>query len=216
MLNTIDHTYLKPDANSKVISQLCLEAVANGFRGICVPPNYVKLSQEFLSLSHRISTVIGFPFGYNRCPTKLYEMDIAAVDGADELDVVWNLGAFLNGEYLKVVEELSWLVEHHRQIKIKVIVEECYLDSGQKLNALQVVYDSGAWCIKTSTGYGPSGATLDTVKLWKNAGKDIKIKAAGGIKTLTDAKKFIQAGADIIGTGSGVSIAKELNNGTIR
>jgi len=211
LLDTIDHTYLKPDANGKIIRQLCLEALELGFRGVCVPPSLVHVASNLLKdTGLKVSSVIGFPFGYNRCPVKLHEMDNALEEGANEFDVVWNLGAFLNKEYIKVVEELSWLVRHFPNIPIKVIVEECYLNIAQLLIALQIVCDSGAWCIKTSTGYGFGGATLDTVKLWKSGSKDIKIKAAGGIKTTEQSLLFIEAGADIIGTGSGVAIASRL------
>jgi deoxyribose-phosphate aldolase len=177
---------------------------------VCIPPCYVKLADGTLRNSDiKVITVIGFPLGNTTCKAKAMEVDQAFLLGADEVDVVWNIGHFLNNEYLRVVEELSWLVDRSPRDSVKVIVEECYLNIDQLRVAWNVVRDSGAFAIKTSTGTSKSGATIGAIELWKSMGDDLKIKAAGGIITLFDATEFIRAGADIIGSSYSVSISEE-------
>ena len=196
----IDHTGLKINTG---IRQLCAEAEEYKFRGICIFPNQIKLARKVFN--GKISTVIDFPYGASGCDTKVCCALDAALDGADELDVVMNIIAFKNKKYLKVVEELTRVV--NVGIPVKVIVEEYYLNPDEFIIAHSVVKDSGAFCIKTSTGT-TGRATLTSVELWKKLG-DLKIKAAGGIRTAFQCKQFIAVGANIIGTSYGVQIMNE-------
>jgi deoxyribose-phosphate aldolase len=202
-MNRIDHTALKPTTTRLDIERLCQECVEYGFRGVCVPPCYVLNCDPKVN----VSTVIGFPLGNNYKSIKVKEAANAVYDGANELDVVWNLGRFLNKEYLHVLEELASIVKEVAPVHVKVIVEEAYIPEDLLTVAYFIVRDSGAWAIKTCTGYAGS-ARESTIRLWKSLG-DLKIKAAGGIRTLSDYNKMIGAGADIIGTSSGVGIAEE-------
>jgi len=207
MNDKIDHTLLKSMATSNDIFRLCQECDEYGFRGVCVPPTYVKQASQLLKYSYyQIATVIGFPLGFHRSAVKIKEAEIALTEGATELDVVWDLGAFLSKEYLRVTTELARIV--NLGVTTKVIVESGYLTNEQLKIAHSIVKDSGAQYIKTSTGYSP-GADIQTVKLWKKLG-GLKIKASGGISTLVTAQEFINNGADIIGTSHGASISKEL------
>ncbi len=197
----IDHTGLKVDSG---VRQLCAEAERYAFRGICVFPNQVNKARSMFD--GKISTVISFPYGAEHWATKVTASEIARQSGADELDIVMDISAFLNKNYLKIVEELAKIV--NVGLPVKVIVEEHYLSVSNLMMAHQIVKDSGAFCIKTSTGT-VSGATLCTVALWKNLG-DLKIKAAGGIHTSLQCRSFIEAGADIIGTSHGPQIMEEV------
>jgi deoxyribose-phosphate aldolase len=208
MNNKIDHTLLKSTTTSKDIVRLCDECSKYRFRGICIPPCYTKVAANNLHTNFKLSTVVGYPFGYSTCKIKAEEANRALNDGAEEIDLVWNLGRFLNKEYLSVVEELSYIVEECSPNHVKVIVEESLIPVPELKTAWKIVRDSGAWAIKTGTGYA-SSARLYTVELWKALGNDLKIKASGGIGTGLVALLFINAGADIIGTSSGVFIAED-------
>ncbi len=200
MYNTIDHTLLKPWVTEDHIRLLCEEAQEYNFRGVCVTPKWIRLAKEKCKL---VSAVVDFPLG---CSLSKFTQAKDAVDtGADEIDVVWDLSSFLDEKYLKVTQELGWIVK--LGIPVKVIVESCFLSALQQSVAYQIVKDSGAWCIKTSTGFF-GGATLETIHLWKNMG-GLKIKASGGIKTRLHASILLNAGADILGTSAGVQILKE-------
>ena len=191
----IDHTSLKIDTG---IQQLCAEAEEYKFRGICIFPNRVTEARKVFD--GKISTVINFPYGSNL--NSLYEARLARDNGADELDVVMNLTAFRRKKYKLVLIDLVNIV--NVGLPVKVIVEEHYLSPDKLEIVYQIVKDSGAFCIKTSTGV-VSGATLKTVALWKSFG-DLKIKAAGGIRTPLQIEQFINEGVDIIGTSNGVQI----------
>jgi len=203
MLEHIDHTCLRPDATEKDMERLCQEAEQYNFRGICVAPSNLWLVRDYPGI---ISTVIGFPTGAHTVEIKIGEIVGAACDGATEFDVVWNIGLFKEGKHLHLLNHLRRVVRAVEQHHVKVIVEECYLDVAERELAWKIVRDSGAWAIKTSTGFGPRGASLDTIHQWWTLGTDLKIKASGGIKTREQAKAFIAAGADIIGTSHGVSM----------
>jgi len=196
LLETVDYTLLKPWATAQDIETLCIDCLERNCRGVCIPPCFVSFAKQF---DVKVSTVIGFPFGYNGHSIKEVESRRVGADGADELDVVWNLGNFMDRKYLIVMKELVSIVR--LGVPVKVIVEECFLDKYQKELALKIVRDSGAWAIKTSTGIF-DGATIETVELWRSLDKDIKIKAAGGIVAIFQAEQFIKAGADIIGSGA--------------
>lgn len=204
----IDHTNLKPNAIDKDIYDLCREAIEYKFRGVCVFPSYVRLAAGYKQhwyADFEISAVIGFPCGCTSKDVKVKEALLAVRDGATELDFVWNQADFANSNYLAVLKDIAAVVQIG--VPVKVIVEECNLSEESVLRAHQIVSDSGAFCIKTSTGWGPGNATFKTVKTWRHLG-GIKIKASGGIRDRMTAEGFIASGADIIGTSSGVAICR--------
>jgi deoxyribose-phosphate aldolase len=207
MNNFIEHTNLRPDASTYDIVQLCQEAEEYNFRAVCVVPSYVWLSATLsLPKEIKIVTVIGFPNGAHRKQNKVAEAQQAYQEGADELDVVMDIGSFKSKEYLRVAIELSAIVQAVK-CPIKVIVEECFLTFDELKIVHQIVRDSGASYIKTGTGtQGP--ATLETVRLWKSLG-GLKIKAASGIRTLAQVKTFLDVGANVIGSSNSVEIMKE-------
>lgn len=213
--NYIEHTLLKPDLTDKDIDQLVVEAKEYGFLGICVPPFWVEKAERELNDS-RISliTVIGFPFGYQRTESKLKEMELAISDGADELDLVMNISAFKSDmSWPKIEMAKCAKLAHDRERMLKVIVETSSLTSKELIELSKIVSDSGADFIKTSTGFGSRGASLEDIAIMKKyISPQTGIKASGGIKTLADLKHMVAAGADRIGTSSGLSIMKEYQN----
>lgn len=208
----IDHTLLKPNVSIKDIEKLCNEAKEFGFYSVCVNPYYVPFVKEFLSGTNvKICTVIGFPLGANSIKVKVYEVREALSFGADEFDMVINIGALKDKKREYLMNEIKEIVEAAEGKIVKVIIETCYLDDDEKVWATEIIKEGGAHFVKTSTGFGPSGATETDVRLLKRiAGDRLKVKAAGGIRTLEQAIKMIEAGADRIGTSSGVSIINEL------
>lgn len=199
----IDHTLLKPWSTEKDIIQLCQEARDYKFRAVCVNPKYIELAvTELNGTKVLVASVIDFPLG---CSFDKKDLAEDAIDlGAKELDVVWDLGDFKERHYLRIMNEIHNIVGLNDDIKIKVIVESCFLDENEQRKAYQIVQDSGAWCIKTSTGmFG--GAEFETIKLWRSLG-DLKIKASGGISSRSRAQCMLDYGADIIGTSHGVNI----------
>jgi len=207
--NCIDHTCIRPTATKNDIINLCDDCYAHRLRGVCVAPQYVYLASEELKddPDSKVSAVIGFPFGYTTTPCKIVEAEMALLHGANELDVVWNIGLFRGGKYLKVLNELSCIVNKANKNRVKVIVEECYLRNDYELRlAYKIVKDSGAYAIKTSTGCGVYGAKTSTVALWSSMEGDLKIKAAGGIRTKEQVLNLINNGADIIGTSHSLNI----------
>ena len=207
----IDHTNLKATATQQDIANLCEEAIEHRFRAVCVNSQWVDLARACLfGTDIKIAAVIGFPLGANHLAVKVYESQIAANCGARELDVVWNIGKFKEEKYLQVMKELQEIVDtvHAIGVLVKVIVETCYLSYDEIVQAHQIVKDSGAFCIKTSTGAGLEGAEYPTVLTWRELG-GLQIKASGGIHTLAQVSNFIEVGADIIGTSHGVSILQE-------
>ncbi len=206
----IDHSNLKPYATFEDIEILCKEAMHYKFFAVCVNPFYVKYAKTMLSHTGiKICSVVGFPLGANTPKTKLVEASTAVNDGADELDIVWNIGAFKSGDYDYVENELKTIVSYTEDVVHKIIVETAYLTEEEKKIAIEIVISSGAEFIKTSTGFAPSGAKIEDIKLWRKiAGDRIKIKAAGGIRNYQTAAEMIKAGADRIGTSHGVEIVK--------
>ena len=210
--NYIDHTLLKADAVEKDIKNLCKEAKEYEFFSVCVNPCFVKTCNKYLKGSSvKVCTVIGFPLGANTTKVKLTEAKKAISDGADEIDVVMNISKFKNKKYTYVENELSKIVALcNKKVLVKVIIETCYLTKEEILKACELVYACGVDYVKTSTGYGTSGAQVEDVQAMKVICKDkLKIKASGGIKTLAQVEQFILAGAERIGTSSGVNIVKE-------
>lgn len=210
----IDHTLLKADAVEKDIKKLCKEAKEYGFFSVCINPCFVKYAKKQLKNSEvKVCTVIGFPLGSNTSKVKIYEAKKAIADGADELDIVLNIGKFKEKKYNYIIKELSKIVKLcNNKVITKVIIETCYLSKEEILKALEVIYAAGVDFVKTSTGFGTCGAKLDDVKMMREACKDkLEIKASGGIKTLEQVEQFILAGAERIGTSSGINIVNEGN-----
>lgn len=208
----IDHTLLRPYATIREIEKLCEEAKKYSFYSVCVNPYYIPFVKEFLNGTDiKICTVIGFPLGANTTKVKVYEVREALSLGAEEFDMVINLGALKDRKKEYLIKEIKEIVEAAEGNTVKVIIETCYLSDEEKIWATEIVKEGGAHFVKTSTGFGTSGATESDVKLLKEiAGDKLKVKAAGGIKSLEQALKMIEAGAERIGTSNGVSIINEL------
>ena len=200
ILKHIDHTLLKAVSNEKGILDICKEAVEHKTASVCIPPSYVKLAKEkYPSLN--VCTVIGFPLGYSTTAVKVFETEDAVKNGADEIDMVINIGDVKNGSFDKVTEEISAVRKAAERKILKVIIETCYLTEEEKIRLCKCVTDGGADYIKTSTGFGTAGAQKEDIVLFKNnIGKDVKIKAAGGIRTKEAMEEFIELGCDRIGT----------------
>ncbi len=207
----IDHTLLKATATLSGIQKLCAEAVEHNFCAVCVNPCYVSAAKEALQGSNvKVCTVIGFPLGQNTTETKVFEAQNAIENGADEIDMVINVGAVLSGNYDYVSNEIVAIRKVSRGKTLKVIVETCYLSTEQIAKMTQICVAAGADFIKTSTGFGTRGASLDDVKTMAAAANNaIKIKASGGIKTKEFAEELINAGATRIGTSSGVALVSK-------
>ncbi len=207
----IDHTLLKPTTSTDDIKVLCEEAVEYQFASVCVPPEYVKVAADSLYGSEvAVGTVIGFPCGYNSTRQKVLETANVVAAGAAEVDMVIQIGHLLGGQSTVVEDEIAQIVVAAKHAMVKVIIECCYLNNEQKQLATQLVVNGGAAFVKTSTGFGSSGATLADVELLKQASKGrIRVKASGGIKTLQACEDFVAAGASRLGTSSGVAIMQE-------
>lgn len=207
----IDHTILKPDAKKDEIQALCQEAKEFGFYAVCVNPYYVSLCKDLLEGSKvKIATVIGFPLGANTSDIKALETKKAIDDGADEIDMVINIGALKDGDYGVVRDDIKAVVEAAKgRARVKVIIETSLLTDDEKIKACELSLEAGADFVKTSTGFSTGGATVEDVKLMKSVVKDkMEIKASGGVRDFETARKMIEAGARRIGTSSGVKIVK--------
>ncbi len=202
ILGHIDHTLLKPFATWEQIEKLCSEAVANNTASVCVPQCYIgRIHENFPSLN--ICTVVGFPLGYETCAGKVADTKKCLEDGASEIDMVINICAVKNKDYAYVEDEIRALRKVTEGKILKVIIETCYLTEEEKIEVCKCVTNAGADYIKTSTGFGTAGATLEDIELFKkNIGSSVKIKAAGGIKTAAEAEKYIEAGCDRVGASS--------------
>jgi deoxyribose-phosphate aldolase len=207
----IDQTLLNPYAAEADIIKLCKEAIRYNFHSVCIHPYYVPLCKAILSgYDIRVATVIGFPLGMTVKNSKVYEAMQAVIYGAQELDVVINIGAVKSGNLDFVGEEISEILSATRPVVVKAIIETCYLNEKEKLAVTEIAVSCGVAFIKTSTGFGTKGATVRDVKLIKNLIKDrAEIKASGGIRTLPQVLRFIHAGATRIGTSFGPEIMRE-------
>jgi len=195
----IDHTLLKPTATKQDIIKLCAEAKAYGFWSVCVNPVWVKLARK---QGVRVCSVIGFPLGANTLAIKTAEIKQAVADGADELDIVINQAG-------NILEEVRLAVKAAEGKIVKIIIETCYLTDKEKISAAKLVKAGGADFVKTSTGFGPAGATVEDIRLLRKiVGSDFGVKASGGIKTREQAEAMIKAGANRIGTSSGIEICR--------
>ncbi|BCV24648.1 deoxyribose-phosphate aldolase [Gelria sp. Kuro-4] len=207
----IDHTLLKPTATPAAIRALCQEAKEHGFGAVCVQPCYVKLAEEELKeTAVKVATVIGFPLGVTTSLVKAAEAGEAVANGADELDMVLNIGAVKAGGWDRVENDIRAVVQAAGTALVKVILETCYLTDEEIVRACQAAVAAGAGFVKTSTGFGPAGAKPEHVRLMRQTvGPNIGVKAAGGIRTFRDAQAMIEAGATRLGASSGVQIIKE-------
>jgi deoxyribose-phosphate aldolase len=213
LAHTIDHTLLKPDATQDQIAQLCFEARKHGFASVCVNPAQVKLCADLLKGSGiPVCTVIGFPLGANATDVKVFEAQQAIREGASELDMVINVGALKSREYELVERDIASLARacHAGNAILKVIIEAALLTDEEKVAACQLAKVAGADFVKTSTGFGPGGATAEDVALMRRVvGPSMGVKAAGGIRSHADAQKMIAAGASRIGASASVKILQE-------
>lgn len=210
ILQCVDHTQLQAYATWEDIVKLCDEAIANETASVCVPPTYIKRIHETYGDIINICTVVGFPLGYSVTEAKVEETRQAIRDGAKEIDMVINISHVKNGMYAEVEDEIRTLKEVCGERILKVIIETCYLTEEEKIAMCKAVTNAGADYIKTSTGFGTGGATIDDVRLFKkNIGRNVKIKAAGGISTVEDLETFMKEGCDRIGTSRAVGLLKE-------
>lgn len=209
ILQRVDHTQLQAYATWEDIVKLCDEAIANETASVCVPPTYIKRIHDAYGDKINICTVVGFPLGYSVTEAKAAETRQAIADGAQEIDMVINISHVKNGMYDEVEREICTLKEICGGRILKVIIETCYLTEEEKIAMCRAVTDAGADYIKTSTGFGTGGATLEDIRLFKKyVGEDVKIKAAGGISTVEDLEAFVQEGCDRIGTSKAVGLLK--------
>ncbi|MCI8856192.1 MAG: deoxyribose-phosphate aldolase [Clostridiaceae bacterium] len=212
IMQHVDHTLLKPFAAWTEIQSLCEEAIAYGAASVCVPPCYIKRIHDNYGERLNICTVVGFPLGYSTAEAKTAETRQAIADGASEIDMVINIAAVKNGDWHYVTEEIRALRQATGKHILKVIVETCYLTEEEKIAACKAVTDAGADYIKTSTGFGTAGASLDDIRLFRaHIGENVRIKAAGGIRTREAMEAFLEAGCDRIGSSSAAALMKEAN-----
>lgn len=212
----VDHTLLAQTATWPEIKQICDDAVAYGTASVCIPPSYVKKAHEYLGDKMEVCTVIGFPNGYNTTAVKEFEVKDAIANGADEIDMVINLGWVKDKRFDLIEQEIKTLKSACGNKILKVIIETCLLTEEEKIKMCEIVTAAGADYIKTSTGFSTKGATFEDIKLFaEHVGREVKIKAAGGIASFEDAEKFVSLGADRLGTSRIVKLAKEESNTNI-
>ncbi|MBQ8425449.1 MAG: deoxyribose-phosphate aldolase [Clostridia bacterium] len=213
ILSTCDHTLLSQTATFDEIKQIIDDGIKYQTASVCIPPYYVKKAKEYAGDKVQICTVIGFPNGYNSIEVKKFETLQAIIDGADEIDMVINIGALKDKNYTYVLEEIKALKEICGSKILKVIIETCLLSTEEKIKMCELVTMAGADFIKTSTGFSKAGATFEDIELFsKHIGKNVKMKAAGGISSIDDAEKFINLGASRLGTSRIVKIIKSSEN----
>lgn len=206
ILSHVDHTLLKAFATWEDIQKLCEEAMEYHTASVCVPPSYIKRIHDTYGEKINICTVVGFPLGYSTTKAKVAETVQAIEDGASEVDMVINIADVKNGDFDKVTEEIRSLKQAAGDKILKVIIETCYLTEEEKIAMCKAVTEAGADYIKTSTGFGTGGATMEDILLFKKfIGPHVKMKAAGGVKSVEDMEAFLEAGCDRIGTSSAIS-----------
>lgn len=211
ILKYCDHTLLAVDSTWEQIKAICDDGIKYGCASVCIPPSFVKRAKEYVGDKLSICTVIGFPNGYSTTVVKKAETIDAIENGADEIDMVINVGALKEGNTDLVLEEIKVLKAACGKKVLKVIIEACLLCEEEKITMCNLVTEAGADFIKTSTGFSTGGATFEDIALMKaNVGENVKIKAAGGIKDLSDAEKFIELGASRLGTSRVVKAVKAL------
>lgn len=210
ILDTVDHTLLKQTCTWEEIKKICDDGMKNKVASVCIPPSYVKQAKDYVGDKLAVCTVIGFPNGYETTAVKNFETKDALDNGADEIDMVINLGYVKDKKFDLIQAEIEKLKETCGDKILKVIVETCFLTDEEKIKLCEVVTNAKADFIKTSTGFGTRGANLEDIQIFaKHVGKNVKIKAAGGVKDLKTAEQFINAGASRLGTSS---LLKIINN----
>lgn len=210
ILSKVDHTLLKQSATWDEIKSICDDGIKYKTASVCIPASFVKRAKAYVGDKVKICTVIGFPNGYSTTATKVFETRDAIYNGADEIDMVINIGDLKDGNYDAILNEIKAIKLACDTKILKVIIETCMLSKEEKIKMCEIVTKSGADFIKTSTGFGSSGATFEDIEIFaKNVGSQVKIKAAGGISSIADAEKFISLGADRLGTSRIVKIVKE-------
>ena len=210
ILKHVDHTLLTQTATWAEIKQICDDAVAYGTASVCIPPSYVKQAKEYLQDKMAVCTVIGFPNGYMTTAVKEFETKDALANGADEIDMVINIGWVKDGRFDCIEEEIRTLKKACGAKILKVIIETCFLTDEEKIKMCEIVTSAGADYIKTSTGFGGAGATFADIELFsRHIGPNVKMKAAGGVRSVADMEAFLKAGCDRIGTSSAIKLIKE-------
>lgn len=205
----VDHTLLAQDATWEQIREICDDALAYGTASVCIPPSYVKQAKEYLGDRMAVCTVIGFPNGYSTTAVKVFETEDAVACGADEIDMVINIGWLKDKAYDRIADEIRRVKAACRHRILKVIIETCLLTEEEKIQMCRIVTETGADFIKTSTGFSKAGATFDDIRLFsEHVGPEVRMKAAGGIKSFADAEEFIRLGAERLGTSRIVKLAK--------
>lgn len=209
ILSKVDHTFLKQTATWNDIKELCDDAIRYNTASVCIPPSFVKEAKEYVNEKMKVCTVIGFPNGYNTTDVKVFETSNAIQNGADEIDMVINIGMLKEKEYDAILNEINEIKKACGDKILKVIIETCLLTDDEKIKMCDIVSKSNADFIKTSTGFSTNGATIEDIKLFKEHIKNNKkIKAAGGISSFEDAENFIKEGASRLGTSRLVKIEK--------
>ena len=212
----IDNAILKPFVTAEEVEKFVVESEEEGIYAVCVNPYHVKLAKSVSNGRIVICSVVGFPLGSTPKEVKIHEAVRSVEEGSQEIDMVMNISAFKSGDHRYVEEEIKAIVRETGK-PVKVIIETCYLSKEEKITATRLVADSGAHFVKTSTGFGSGGATLEDVKLLKETAKgSIKVKASGGIRDLETALSMVKAGADRIGTSNGIEIARQQRDQDIR
>lgn len=213
ILSAVDHTLLTQNATWEDIKQILDDGIKYNVASACIPASYVKKAKEYVGDKLPICTVIGFPNGYSTTAVKIFETEDAIKNGADEIDMVINITDVKNENFDAILEEIKDIHKACNGKILKVIIETCLLTEEEKIKMCEIVAKSGAEYIKTSTGFSTGGATFNDIALMKKyVGKDVKIKAAGGISSLDDAAKFMELGADRLGTSRIVKIIKGENS----
>lgn len=214
ILKIVDHTLLSQAATWEEIRQILDDAMKYETASACIPAAYVKQASEYVKGKLPICTVIGFPNGYSTTAVKVYEAKDAIANGAEEIDMVINIGYLKDRRYEEIEEEIRCIHEACGGKILKVIIETCLLTEEEKIKMCEIVTNAGAEYIKTSTGFSTAGATFEDVKLMReHIGKDVKVKAAGGISSFDDAEGFMRLGADRLGTSRLVKIIKNTDSG---
>lgn len=205
----VDHTLLAQTATWEEIRGICDDALEYGTASVCIPPSYVGRAKEYLGDRMAVCTVIGFPNGYNTTEVKVFETEDAVANGADEIDMVINIGWLKDREYDRILDEIRRVKAACAGRILKVIIETCLLSEEEKIRMCGIVTEAGVDFIKTSTGFSTAGATFDDIRLFaEHVGEGVRMKAAGGIKSFGDAEEFIRLGADRLGTSRIVKLAK--------
>ena len=212
ILSKVDHTLLAQTATWAEIKAICDDGMKYHTASVCIPASYVKQARDYVGDKLPICTVIGFPNGYNTTAAKVFETEDAVKNGADEIDMVINIGWLKDKRDELIEDEIKKLKSICKDKVLKVIIETCFLTDDEKIRMCDIVTSAGADYIKTSTGFGTAGATFDDIKLFsEHIGEGVKMKAAGGISSLDDAERFLELGADRLGTSRVVKLIKAMD-----